>query len=346
MLQIKLSICIPTYNRAKYLKENLESIIDQLDENTKDIVEICVSDNASTDNTLEIIESFKKRFANIKYFCWDKNMGADNNYLHVVEMASGKFCLILGSDDIIEPKGIETMLQNIENNKHIYIFCVNYLIYDLNLKNPSLAKHLMWKQKTDIVFNNYTNCIKRMGEMFGYLSTFVFKKEKWDKFAKEKKYIGSAYSHTYIFFSILKDNGALKYIAKPLIGYRKGNDSFLSEGDLKRIKIDIVGYDEIASDVFGRRSKEAKTVNNMVLNIYVFGWIFYTILGGNASFKYRFEVAKLALKHYRRYISFWLKILPLLMTPLCVLKIVRLFYRITIKKFNHDNNESTKAYNL
>ena len=57
MNSIKLSICIPTYNRDKLLEETLNSIIRQANSNNIEKFEICVSDNASTDSTDEIIKN-------------------------------------------------------------------------------------------------------------------------------------------------------------------------------------------------------------------------------------------------------------------------------------------------
>ena len=60
-MNYELSICIPTYNRAEYLKEALDSIIKQINDTNRDKVEICISDNASEDNTKELIENYRKK---------------------------------------------------------------------------------------------------------------------------------------------------------------------------------------------------------------------------------------------------------------------------------------------
>ncbi|MDR3150214.1 MAG: glycosyltransferase [Candidatus Peribacteria bacterium] len=58
---LKLSICIPTYNREKFLPDALNSILKQINDNNKDKIEICISDNASEDNTKELINGFQKK---------------------------------------------------------------------------------------------------------------------------------------------------------------------------------------------------------------------------------------------------------------------------------------------
>jgi len=62
-MSIKLSICIPTYNRAAFLGEALDSVIRQ----ATDEVEIVVSDNASTDNTEALVREYQARFPRIRY---------------------------------------------------------------------------------------------------------------------------------------------------------------------------------------------------------------------------------------------------------------------------------------
>ncbi|MDR3048967.1 MAG: glycosyltransferase, partial [Elusimicrobiota bacterium] len=50
-MAFEFSICIPAWNKAKYLKTTLDSIICQIDDDIKDKIEICISDDASQDNT-------------------------------------------------------------------------------------------------------------------------------------------------------------------------------------------------------------------------------------------------------------------------------------------------------
>lgn len=332
-MQFDLSICIPTYNREKYLKVAIDSILSQINNENINSIEICISDNASEDNTKELAEGYIKTFPHITYFRWDKNMGPDKNFMKSVEIASGKYCWLLGSDDILEQNALKTMLEEIKNTADIDIFCVNNLIYDINLENPSIAKHNMWNEKKDILFNNYRNCIKKMGAMFGYLSAFIFKREKWDKYAGQGKYIGSAYPHMYVLYSIMKDNGILKYIARPLVGYRGENDFFMSDGIFNRALIDVTGYNNIAADVFGENSKEQKKINELVLCGHVYNRVRDAVMKGQASLKYRCAFLKLTLKYYHGYASYWIRVFPWLITPLFVIKIIRFFYRITIKQF-------------
>ena len=61
-----LSLCIPTYNRSQYLKKSIDSIVCQK-EFLDGKVEIVISDNASDDDTREVVKPYLRRFANIFY---------------------------------------------------------------------------------------------------------------------------------------------------------------------------------------------------------------------------------------------------------------------------------------
>ncbi len=92
----KLSIIIPTYNRSNYLEQSLKSIFDQ---DFKDF-EIIVVDNNSTDFTKDVIDKFSKD-ERLKYFKNDHNLGASNNHIKALQLASGEYISMFSDDDIM-----------------------------------------------------------------------------------------------------------------------------------------------------------------------------------------------------------------------------------------------------
>lgn len=90
-------ICIPTYNAAATIRETLRSILEQSYPN----LVIHVSDNASTDETLKIIESISDTRVCIHRH--DTNIGGEGNFTRCIQMASGKYTAIFHADDIYEP---------------------------------------------------------------------------------------------------------------------------------------------------------------------------------------------------------------------------------------------------
>jgi len=108
-----VSICIPTYNGAKYLQEALDSIKQQTYPN----IEVIISDDNSTDNTLEICEEFKKNAPFPVYIYSHPPEGIGANWNHCIEKSHGEFIKMFFQDDILQPTCVEVMMKTLlENN--------------------------------------------------------------------------------------------------------------------------------------------------------------------------------------------------------------------------------------
>ncbi len=118
-----LSICIPTFNRANNLLNCLTSINTSL-KNSYHEVEICISDNCSTDKTADIVKNFNS-LAKVKYNLNKSNLGFAQNFLKVVSMSSGKYAWLLGDDDLLMPSSIRNLLKLIKENQDVDFFFVN-----------------------------------------------------------------------------------------------------------------------------------------------------------------------------------------------------------------------------
>jgi glycosyltransferase involved in cell wall biosynthesis len=94
----KISICVPTYNRVKYLENLLDILVTLPNQN----YEIIVVDNKSTDYTSEIFKNPK--YKKVKYFQNQENIGMANNWNRCIELASGDYIIIVHDDDLVTPK--------------------------------------------------------------------------------------------------------------------------------------------------------------------------------------------------------------------------------------------------
>ena len=258
-----LSICIPTYNMGKYLDINLKEIMklsDKLNLNNK--IEVCISDNNSTDNTEEIVNKYLDFHVSIKYHKNINNIGADKNFLKSVEISSGKYSWILGADDILMENALSEIIKLIESDKY------DILLGDrLNIDLSGKEKNIQYWAREEVVVSieNYSQFIKqsyKLGAAFSYISSIIFKKEKWDKEMAKldiKLFIGSCYIHSLILISMIKNDSKMLYMHIPLVKNRTGNDSFLSDGYFNRIKIDF-NYLDIFEYLFTKNSKEYKSI--------------------------------------------------------------------------------------
>lgn len=106
-------ICIPTYNAAGTIRETLKSILAQTHPN----LVVHISDNASTDETLEIIESMAD--SRVRVHRHEKNIGGEGNFTRCIQLATGKYTAIFHADDIYEPEMITMQVDYLEENPEV-----------------------------------------------------------------------------------------------------------------------------------------------------------------------------------------------------------------------------------
>lgn len=113
-----LSICIPTWNRAKLLSKSLNSFREQLTSMDSSEIEIFVSDNASDDDTPQVVRSFIDQGLPITYNRNPENVGAARNFIKCMQWASGKYIWLLGDDDLLNDGAISYILELIRNGDY------------------------------------------------------------------------------------------------------------------------------------------------------------------------------------------------------------------------------------
>jgi len=107
-MSIKLSLIIPTYNRAHYLSQCLHSVLSSSYEN----LEVIVGDNASQDDTQAVVSSFTDE--RLRYYRNDTNMGAELNILKLLGYASGDYVVCLGDDDFLNDGAMSEIIKIIQ----------------------------------------------------------------------------------------------------------------------------------------------------------------------------------------------------------------------------------------
>ena len=121
----KISICIPTYNGEKYLKETLESISQQ----TYEDYEVIISDDSSTDNTLKIATEYSKTDKRIKIYKNSVNLGLVGNWNHCIKLAESEWIKFVFQDDTIEPRCLELMTQATKGGAE-FVVCWREFLFD------------------------------------------------------------------------------------------------------------------------------------------------------------------------------------------------------------------------
>lgn len=124
-MAVKVSVCIPTYNREVFLARSIRSIIDQTF--NKNEYEVIVVDDGSTDKTDLITSAFKEDIVLIKN---KKKIGLSKSLNKAIGISKGKYFLRLDSDDYVNKNYISFLYFMIESNKSFDAVCCDYYLVD------------------------------------------------------------------------------------------------------------------------------------------------------------------------------------------------------------------------
>ena len=133
-----LSLCVPTFNRAGFLRDALQAILSQIGPAEQALVEVVVSDNASTDDTPQVIAALQAAFPQVclRSHRQAQNTGPDANIYEVVKLARGEFAYILSDDDILLPGAIATLIELIKSHPDLDAFALNIRSFGVSVEEP------------------------------------------------------------------------------------------------------------------------------------------------------------------------------------------------------------------
>lgn len=152
-----VSIVIPTFNRSLVLRECLESVVNQTYEN----IEVVVVNDNSTDDTLNVLEEFQKKYKFLRYFNNDgKGVGSARNL--GITMAKGEYIAFMDDDDICELFRIEEQMKPVFESGFKYNFIISSFsvfsktgkivkVYDYLLKTDSVGYTVRWLVKRSLL---------------------------------------------------------------------------------------------------------------------------------------------------------------------------------------------------
>ena len=124
-MRVRLSVILPVYNTAPYLRKCVNSILAQ---SFCDFEVICV-DNHSTDGSTEILKEYAEKDSRFKYFVTDKHGRATETRQFGLKLASGEFITYVDSDDSVKPGMYEHMFREQEKHNADIVACNFDLVY-------------------------------------------------------------------------------------------------------------------------------------------------------------------------------------------------------------------------
>ena len=121
----KVSILIPTFNRANYLKMAVDSALAQ----TYPSTEILVLDDCSTDETVNLSQAYSNA-TNVKFIRNETNIGFIDNWNKAVSLSSGEYIKIMGDDDILSPECVAEQARILDEHPDVGVVCCNLSVID------------------------------------------------------------------------------------------------------------------------------------------------------------------------------------------------------------------------
>ena len=215
-----ISVCIPTYNGAKYIAQTIESILNQ----TFTDFEIIVSDDGSSDNTLEIVGSFNDpRIVRIDRL---SKVGAEANWNNAVATASASLVKLVCQDDLLYPQCLEVEVQTMSKSENQDVsFCFHLRDFVTPNSRKLSARRVGYSNlqkysKTEIL----TKVVRSGGNPIGEPMAVTMRKLSLNSAGKFR----GDYVIDLDMWSKLSDQGSALFIEQHLSAFRISNTSWTS----------------------------------------------------------------------------------------------------------------------
>jgi len=238
---MKIDILMATYNGEKYIKDQLDSILNQ---SYKDF-RLLISDDGSKDSTVQILNEYSSKDDRIKIFIQKENLGVIKNFEFLIKQVESEYFMFSDQDDIWNEQKIEKSLGKIEETNSDLVYC-DLEVVDENLQTLSES---YWKLK------GFEHKVKRYNNfeslyLNNYItgSTMLVKKEMLNKILpliQESKYI----LHDYWIALVVSKLGKMTYLNERLVRYRqhknnevgsrKKSDVIKEFSELRNLFIDV-----------------------------------------------------------------------------------------------------------
>lgn len=316
----KLTVAIPTYNRCNYLVECIESILEQI----TDEVDIVVSDNASTDETIEIMQKYRD-YEFIHYCRNNRNLGMDGNFLNCINKSNGEFIHLMSDDDIMLPGTITAIINCINNTNpdFIHMNSCSFIGKYNGIENCSTPRFNM---EENLVTKNKNLFLKMTGTYITYLSSLVLKKELVNQIFNPEQFLGTFFLQSHVALLTTEGDKTLVILNHNSVAARGGNTGGYNlykiwVEEYKKLLLNTavkVGYDKkCMNEIYVKSVK--KDVKSFILSFRL----------NNTGFELNRK--NILLKNTYMHPSIWLSVYPVAYLPVSLLKFLRCIKRQVMK---------------
>ncbi len=226
-----VTIVIPNYNYGKYLRQCFNSVIAQTYEN----IEICFSDNNSTDNSWSIAQEYQEKYPGVMNISRNrKNFGVAANWLNCTESIKGKYYVQLCSDDAMMPTFVEKCVNVLEKYNETGFALVHRMIID---EDNNYTKEAPFYNESCLITGPEQAAVYMMAAVNPSISQVMYVKHKTIGKAPSGNNLGAGqYASRILDFNICTEF-PIVYIKEPLVLHRlhSKNDSLRAAGNLMEV---------------------------------------------------------------------------------------------------------------
>lgn len=256
-MQETIDILLATYNGEKYIKEQIESILNQTYKNIK----LIISDDCSKDSTSKILKEYEKKDDRIKLYIQQENLGVVKNIEFLLKKVENKYYMLSDQDDVWLPQKVEKSLEKLKQENADLVFG-DLEVVDKDLKTiyPSFGDFMLLNKK----INKYINSNK-LNYLYNCVTgcTILAKKETIEKIIplpQTSKYL----IHDHWIGLMVSIYGKVAYIPEKYIKYRQH------------------GNNQVGTDKISHGFKKIEQVRKLFINVKL--GVFGTYVENSARF--------------------------------------------------------------
>ena len=238
---MKIDILMATYNGEKYLKEQIDSILNQTHKDFR----LLISDDCSQDATRQILQEYVEKDNRVVVFLQTKNLGVVLNFEYLMKKVENEYFMFSDQDDIWQKDKIEKSLdQMLKTNSDLVYSDLEVVNQELDVLHKSY-----WKLK------GFEKKVKKYNDFKSlYLNNFVtgctmLVKSKWMEKILPLPHKSNYILHDYWTALVVSKFGKMTYLAQPLVKYRqhfdnnigskKKSDQIKDFGQMRELFIDV-----------------------------------------------------------------------------------------------------------
>lgn len=250
---MRLSICIPTFNRVRTLRPLLQALHREINTyQLENSVEIVVSDNASKDGTEKLIQDFRDVGLAITYFRHEHNLGFGLNLNFVIAHAKGDYCWLMGSDDLPVVGSLALILAQAESGVDLI---VGEVLTSGRNRTLFPGPHRQLDIKGNASVAQFISECCEISSLFAFMSSLIVRRIYWSNIRTNDYVDAHPYTHQIRLFTGIVNSGivVLNLKATIVITGDEGNEWDAAIG--KHFELDCHTLVYIANFVFDKDSE-------------------------------------------------------------------------------------------